>query len=127
MKSKQFSGALAARLSGSGRYSPARGAAVPRTRARFWPAHAEYAPKQIAPWAGNHVVPRQEVDGPQRLVVYKTAALPAELHRRQTLSIVADPLAEPRNPSLTCGLSIIELYPRYSWHGLKRLAWGSVA
>jgi hypothetical protein len=31
-------------------------------------------------------------------VVYKTAALPTELHRRETLSMVAHPHAEPRKP-----------------------------
>jgi hypothetical protein len=32
-------------------------------------------------------------------VVYKTAALPAELHRRETLNIVANPLTGPRKPT----------------------------
>jgi hypothetical protein len=48
---------------------------VPTQRAdeldHFWPAHAEYLPMQIAAIGRQNVVPRQEADTPQRLVVYK--------------------------------------------------------
>jgi hypothetical protein len=63
---------------------------VPTTCACFWSARAEYVPKQIAARAGNHVVPRQKADTPQRLAVYKTAALPAE--------VVATEITRQANP-----------------------------
>ena len=82
---------------------------VPTQRAdeldHLWPAHAEYVPMQIAAMGGHKRRPTSEADAPQRLVAYKTAALPAELHRRETLSVVADRPPSRENRWFTCGFS----------------------
>src|SRR5690349_10091084 len=49
-----------------------------------------------------------QVSGPLSVasrVVYKTAALPAELHRREIVAMVADRPPGCENRPLTCGLS----------------------